>query len=82
VFKFLKNKVLLRKNLYETSKLYENGLGEQESCRSNFKIHFIHFGKPITEPIRLQEITLQMLNRSMGLDLTAPQKLKEENLED
>ena len=75
-----KNKVTLEKNLYETSKLYENGLGEQESV-DQLQITLSSIENQLQNAIRLQEITLQMLNISMGLDLTAPTKLKE-NLED
>ena len=75
-----KNKVTLEKNLYETSKLYENGLGEQESV-DQLQITLSSIENQLRNAIRLQEITLQMLNLSMGLDLTAPTKLKE-NLED
>jgi outer membrane protein len=75
-----KNKVTLEKNLYETSKLYENGLGEQESV-DQLQITLSSIENQLQNAIRLQEITLQMLNLSMGLDLTAPTKLKE-NLED
>jgi outer membrane protein len=75
-----KNKVTLEKNFYETSKLYENGLGEQESV-DQLQITLSSIENQLQNAIRLQEITLQMLNISMGLDLTAPTKLKE-NLED
>jgi len=38
--------------------------------------------KPITERNKIQEITLQMLNLSMGLDLTQPpNKTLKKNLE-
>tara|TARA_R110000744_G_scaffold89783_2_gene174546 strand:- start:367 stop:1707 length:1341 start_codon:yes stop_codon:yes gene_type:complete len=75
-----KNKITLEKNLFETSKLYENGLGEQESV-DQLQITLSSIENQLQNAIRLQEITLQMLNLSMGIDLTAPTKLQE-NLED
>lgn len=75
-----KNKATLEKNLYETSKLYENGLGEEESV-DQLQITLSSIENQLQNAIRLKQITLQMLNVSMGLDLNAPTKLQEE-LED
>ena len=67
-------------NVYETSKLYENGLGEQESV-DQLQITLSSIENQLQNALRLKEITLQMLNISMGLDLSAPTQLQE-NLED
>ncbi|SNR26214.1 Outer membrane protein TolC [Maribacter sedimenticola] len=75
-----KNKATLEKNLYETSKLYENGLGDEESV-DQLQITLSSIENQLQNALRLKEITLQMLNLSMGLDLDIPTKLKE-NLED
>lgn len=75
-----KNKATLEKNVYETSKLYENGLGEQESV-DQLQITLSSIENQLQNALRLRGITLQMLNISMGLDLDAPTQLQE-NLED
>jgi len=75
-----KNKITLEKNLFETTKLYENGLGEEEDV-DQLQITLSSIDNQLNNAIRLREITLQMLNLSMGLDLTAPTQLQE-NLED
>ncbi|HDZ04640.1 TolC family protein [Maribacter sp.] len=75
-----KNKATLEKNLYETSKLYENGLGEEESV-DQLQITLSSIENQLQNAIRLKQITLQMLNVSMGIDLNAPTQLQEE-LED
>tara|TARA_R110002051_G_scaffold180913_2_gene250344 strand:+ start:29241 stop:30581 length:1341 start_codon:yes stop_codon:yes gene_type:complete len=75
-----RNKTTLEKNLYETSKLYENGLGEEESV-DQLQITLSSIENQLANAIRLKEITLQMLNLSMGLDLSAPTQLQEK-LED
>jgi outer membrane protein len=75
-----KNKSTLEKNVYETSKLYENGLGEEESV-DQLQITLSSIENQLQNALRLKQITLQMLNISMGLDLTAPTQLQE-NLED
>ncbi|WP_430428309.1 TolC family protein [Maribacter litoralis] len=74
-----KNKANLEKNLYETSKLYENGLGDEESV-DQLQITLSSIENQLQNALRLKDITLQMLNVSMGLDLNAPTQLTE-NLE-
>ena len=75
-----KNKANLEKNLYETTKLYENGLGDEESV-DQLQITLSSVENQLQNALRLKEITLQMLNVSLGLDLNAPTQLQE-NLED
>ncbi|WP_405399805.1 TolC family protein [Maribacter sp. Asnod2-G09] len=75
-----KNKSTLEKNLFETSKLFENGLGEEESV-DQLQITLSSVENQLQSALRLKDITLQMLNVSMGLDLNAPTQLQE-NLED
>lgn len=75
-----KNKANLEKNLYETTKLYENGLGDEESV-DQLQITHSSVENQLQNALRLKEITLQMLNVSLGLDLNAPTQLQEK-LED
>jgi len=74
-----KNKEALEKNLYETTKLFENGLGDEESVEQ-LQITLSSIENQLKNAERLEKITLQMLNVVMGLDLTTPTQL-EENLE-
>jgi outer membrane protein TolC len=74
-----KNKATLEKNLYETTKLFENGLGDEESVEQ-LQITLSSIENQLKNAERLEKITLQMLNVVMGLDLTTPTQL-EENLE-
>lgn len=75
-----KNKTTLEKNVYETTKLFENGLGDEESV-DQLQITLSSIENQLNNALRLREITVQMLNISMGLDLKAPTQLQE-NLED
>ncbi|MDO6470846.1 TolC family protein [Maribacter sp. 1_MG-2023] len=75
-----KNKSTLEKNIFETTKLFENGLGEEESV-DQLQITLSSIDNLLQNALRLKDITLQMLNVSMGLDLNAPTQLQE-NLED
>ncbi|MDO6604169.1 TolC family protein [Arenibacter palladensis] len=75
-----KNKANLEKNLFETQKLFENGLGDEESVEQ-LQITLSSVDNQLKNSLRLQSITLQMLNLIMGLDIDAPTQLKE-NLSD
>ena len=75
-----KNKMNLEKNLFETQKLFENGLGDEESVEQ-LQITLSSVENNLKNAIRLKSITLQMLNLIMGLDVDAPTQLKE-NLSD
>eukprot|EP01089_Gocevia_fonbrunei_P001955 TRINITY_DN1189_c0_g2_i3.p1 TRINITY_DN1189_c0_g2~~TRINITY_DN1189_c0_g2_i3.p1 ORF type:complete len:464 (+),score=97.64 TRINITY_DN1189_c0_g2_i3:456-1847(+) len=75
-----KNKANLEKNLFETQKLFENGLGDEESVEQ-LQITLSSVENQLKNSLRLQSITLQMLNLIMGLDIDAPTQLKE-NLSD
>lgn len=72
-----RNKETLDKNLYETTKLFENGLGDEESV-DQLKITLSSIENQLKNAIRLEDITLQMLNVVMGLDLDAPTQLKDD----
>lgn len=75
------NKVTLEKNLFETKKVYENGLGDEESV-DQLQITLSSVDNQLKNARRLEKITLQMLNLMMGLPIETPTVLTEslENL--
>ncbi|MBM1105443.1 TolC family protein [Aurantibacter crassamenti] len=73
---FEKNIEALEKNLYETQKLFENGLGDEESVEQ-LQITLSSVDNQLKNAIRLEGITLQMLNVIMGIAIDAPTKLSE-----
>lgn len=75
-----KNLATLDKNLFETQKIYENGLGEEESVEQ-LQITLSSVDSQLKNAVRLKDITLQMLNLMMGLPLQHPTELAE-NLDD
>ncbi|MFS4492987.1 TolC family protein [Maribacter sp. 2308TA10-17] len=77
---FEKNKANLEKNLFETTKIYENGLGDEESVEQ-LQITLSSVDNQLKNAVRLKDITLQMLNLVMGIAIDAPTQL-EENLDD
>lgn len=74
---FEKNLETLDKNLYETRKIYENGLGDEESV-DQLQITKSSIENQLKNAVRLQDITLQMLNLNMGIAIDAPTKLEED----
>ena len=74
---FEKNRETLSKNLYETRKIYENGLGDEESV-DQLQITLSSVENQLRKANRLESLTLQMLNLVMGLDITTPTVLKED----
>ena len=72
-----KNKETLEKNLFETTKIFENGLGDEESVEQ-LQITLSSIDNQLKNAVRLQDITLKMLNLVMGIDLDAPTKLEDE----
>lgn len=71
-----KNKTTLEKNLYETEKIYENGLGDEESV-DQLKITLASIDNQLKNAIRLQDITLQMFNLIVGLPIETQTTLSE-----
>jgi outer membrane protein TolC len=67
----------LGKNLFETQKLYENGLSDEESVEQ-LQITFSTVESQLKNAIRLEKITLQMLNLVMGLPIDEPTQLTED----
>ncbi|NNF19363.1 MAG: TolC family protein [Flavobacteriaceae bacterium] len=72
-----KNAATLEKNLFETRKIYENGLGDEESVEQ-LQITLSTIQSQLKNAERLQEITLQMLNVVMGLPLDHPTGLTQD----
>ncbi|MBT8321154.1 MAG: TolC family protein [Eudoraea sp.] len=70
----------LEKTLYETQKLYENGLGDEESVEQ-LQITLSSLESFLKNAQRLEGITLQMLNLMMGLSIENDTQLSE-NLDD
>jgi outer membrane protein TolC len=74
---FEKNKANLEENLFETQKLYENGLGDEESVEQ-LQITLSSVDNQLKNVIRLENITHQMLNLVMGIAIDAPTRLEED----
>jgi len=74
------NKETLEKNLLETEKLFENGLGDEESVEQ-LQITLSSIISALKNAIRFEDITLQMLNLIMGVPIENQTELKE-NLDD
>lgn len=77
---FEKNKTTLEKNLFETKRIYENGLGDEESV-DQLQITLSSVDNQLKNAKRLEKITLQMLNLVMGLPIENETTLTE-NLDD
>ncbi|NVN16874.1 TolC family protein [Muricauda sp. HICW] len=75
-----KNKSTLEDNLYETKRIYENGLGDEESV-DQLQITLSTVDNQLKNARRMEEITLQMLNLVLGLPIETPTVLTE-NLDD
>lgn len=68
---FEKNKANLDQNLFETQKIYENGLGEQESVEQ-LEITLLDIETQLSNARRSQAIAKQMFNLALGIDVEAP----------
>ncbi|WP_343487098.1 TolC family protein [Allomuricauda sp. d1] len=74
---FEKNKETLEKNLFETKKIFENGLGDEESV-DQLQITLSSVDNQLKNARRLEDITLQMLNLMMGLPIENQTELTED----
>jgi len=70
------NKTTLEKNLYETQRIFENGLGDEESV-DQLQITLSSVESQLKNAKRLEKITLQMLNLMMGIPIETPTVLTE-----
>ena len=75
-----KNLATSEKNLFETTKIFENGLGDEESVEQ-LQITLSSVENQLKNAVRLKDITLQMLNLLMGIAIDSPTQLSE-NLDD
>ncbi|MEO1031819.1 MAG: TolC family protein [Bacteroidota bacterium] len=75
-----KNITVLQKNLDETTKIYENGLEEEESVEQ-LQITLSNLQSSLNNAKRLRGIAYQMFNITLGIDYNAGVTLTE-NLED
>jgi outer membrane protein TolC len=73
---FEKNISVLEKNLNETTKIYENGLEEEESVEQ-LQITLSNLQSSRNNAIRLRGIAYQMLNITLGIDYAAQITLTE-----
>ncbi len=73
---FEKNKANLNKNLFEATKIFENGLGDEESVEQ-LQITLANIESQLRNAVRLEGITLQILNLVMGIDIDAPTQLED-----
>ena len=67
---FRKNKENLEKNLFETQKIYENGLTEEENVEQ-LEITLLDIETNLNNAERMQGIAKQMFNASLGIDINA-----------
>jgi len=65
-----RNEAVLIKNLNETTKIYENGLGEQESVEQ-LQITLSSIQSRLKNATRLNALAYQMFNITLGIDLNA-----------
>ena len=75
-----KNKDILQKNLAETSKIYENGLTEEESVEQ-LQITLSNLESDLNKLQRLRDIAYQMFNITVGLGVNTDTTLTD-SLED
>ncbi|OBX23703.1 MULTISPECIES: TolC family protein [Bizionia] len=66
-----KNIEVLQKNLYETTKIYENGLAEEESVEQ-LQITLTGLENYLNNVKRSKNIAYQLFNITLGIDLNAP----------
>ena len=74
-----RNIEVLKKNLNETTKIYENGLGDEESVEQ-LQITLSGVESNLNNTLRLKTLAHQMLNITLGIDINA-NTLLTDNLE-
>ncbi len=73
---FERNKTNLERNLYETRKIFENGLTEEESVEQ-LEITLLDIETQLSNAKRTQSIAKQMFNVALGIDVDAPVSMLE-----
>ncbi len=74
---FEKNKSAVEKNLFETRKIYENGLAEEEDVEQ-LEITFLDLEINIQNTERTLAIAKQMFNVALGIDINTPTTLTQD----
>src|SRR5690606_32436243 len=74
---FEKNKANLEDNLFETRKIFENGLTEEESVEQ-LEITLLDIETQLSNAKRSRKIAKQMFNLSLGIDVDTPITLKDD----
>ena len=65
------NKANLEANLYETRKIFENGLTEEEDVEQ-LEITYLEMENQLNNALRSRVISKQMFNLALGIDVSAP----------
>ena len=73
---FEKNKINLEKNLFETRKIYENGLTEEESVEQ-LEITLLDVETQLSNARRTAAIARQMFNLALGIDVSSQVSLED-----
>lgn len=68
---FRKNKDNLEKNLFETQKIFENGLTEEENVEQ-LEITLLDIETNLNNAERMESIARQMFNVALGIDVNSP----------
>lgn len=74
---FEKNKTNLENNLFETRKIFENGLAEEESVEQ-LEITLLDIETQLSNAKRSRKIAKQMFNLSLGIDVDTPIRLTDD----
>ncbi len=72
-----RNIAVLKKNLNETTKIYENGLGDEESVEQ-LQITLSGLESNLNNTTRLKNLAYQMLNITVGTDINAKTTLTDD----
>lgn len=71
------NKTVLEKNLFETQKIYENGLTEEENVEQ-LQITLSSINNSLNQTKRLKDLAIKMFNIALGKDINAHAVLTED----
>ena len=71
------NKTVLEKNLFETQKIYENGLTEEENVEQ-LQITLSSIINSLDQTKRLKDLAIKMFNITLGIDINANTILTED----
>jgi outer membrane protein TolC len=74
---FKSNVVILEKNLFDVTQIYENGFEEEESVEQ-LKITLSNVKNNLAKTERLKTIAYQMLNLNLGIDFNSTLKLTDD----